>query len=1176
MHDRKTSRRNWIFLLLPLMFAFACTGLFGQANSNITGIVSDQSGAVIAGANITLTDSATGATKTTVSGETGLYEIAGLNSGIYNLSVIAKGFQTFLQNGIVVNISATFRVDPRMTVGSESTTVTVQADALTVQSDSNVVSTLINEQQITELATNGRNIVALATLGLGVSGNLPDSNTPTSVGSSFTISFNGLNQAHNIWLIDGGEAYDRGSGGKSSMMPSQDALGEFQVMASNYPPDYGISSGGTISMSLKRGSQAFHGTLWEFDRNDAIQAHNYFDKPGSKKPELRLNIFGGNVGGPLYIPNVYNTNKQRTFFFYNEEWRKIVQGSAPAGIHTIPASNYITSAQDFTYVAPAFNSGHQIVVPNPAPGTALAAAIAANGLVPGQPFPGNVVRANLLDPVALQFMSTGAIPKANVSGDLLSMSSKQPTKVREDLFRIDHNINDKWQLFGHYIGDSVSQTYATSMWSGDSYPTVGSNFSNPSWSSVIKLTGSLTPNVLVEAAFNFNGNKINISPSGPAYVKPSGWTGSSFFPPSGNALNRLPTIQLGSYGTQFDPWSQPWKNAAFDYAEVFGVSVTHGKHAMKFGGGYNRYIKNQQLFGNTNGNFNFADNWDTKLGKPTVSGLTGDSYIDFLMGLSTNYAQLQEQDIRHYVNQTVSAYAMDNWHVTNRLSVQYGIRYDALPHAWERNNYLASFDPRQYQTALAPSVDASTGAFCTAVTTNCPNVSAGLQTYKGAQFYLNGVTIAGQNGTPTGMTKNFYKTYMPRVGFSYDLTGNGKTILRSGFGTFFERMQGNDIYNIATAAPFSNTPSLNNVTFANPFLSWQTGAALSQAQLPVVPQGMTTLDPRYPAPGVAQYSLGIQREIVPSIVLASQYVGNVGWHQNVILPINEFPLSTSLATRQLAGDGKLTTAQSTLARTFPGYNNIREQTNQATTSYNSLQVGLRQQSRHGLSYEIDYTWSHQIDTQIGSADLTQVSNPFSLGYDKGSGNLDRRHILNLNYIYDIPLFAHSNGLTHSLLGGWTFSGTMIRSTGLPWAGNNAPGYGGSDTVGLGGDYTIRPDFNGKVQYPKARNSKGVYQWVSPSGFSAPVASWNGGPNLGFGNAHKDVVVGPGRTNFSTNLYKAFHITEGTRFELRAETFNTFNHTQFNAFRNNYSGSDFGEVSGVQDPRTFELGGKLIF
>src|SRR4029078_3459083 len=180
-----------------------------------------------------------------------------------------------------------------------------------------------------------------------------------------------------------------------------------------------------------------------------------------------------------------------------------------------------------------------------------------NGLTPGTPFPNNVIPANMfLDPAALQLMQVGAIPKANVDGDLLSMSSKQPTNVREELFRIDHNINDKWQLFGHYIGHSVSQAYASSMWSADSYPTVGSNFSNPSWSSVIKLTGSMTPNVLVEAAFNFDGNKINIQPPGTAFTKPSGWTGASFFPASANALNRLPTIQLGSYGTQFDPWSQ--------------------------------------------------------------------------------------------------------------------------------------------------------------------------------------------------------------------------------------------------------------------------------------------------------------------------------------------------------------------------------------------------------------------------------------------------------------------------------------------------------------------------------------------------------------------------------------------------------------------------------------------
>ncbi len=1173
MKSRKTSYR---LLLLPLLFALTCVGLFAQANSNITGIVSDQSGAVVPGAKVVLTEPATGAVKTTVTGETGLYEIAGLNAANYNMTVTAKGFQTFVQNGIVVNVSATFRVDPKLTVGAESTTVTVEANALTVQSDSNVVSTLINEQQITELATNGRNIVALATLGLGVSGNLPDSNTPTSVGSSFAISFNGLNQAHNIWLIDGGEAYDRGSGGKSSMMPSQDALGEFTVMASNYPPDYGISSGGTISMSIKRGTQAFHGTLWEFVRNDALQAHNYFDAPGANKPELRLNIFGGNLGGPLYIPHVYNDNKQRTFFFYNEEWRKIVQGSAPAGIHAIPDANFITSAQDFTYVAPAYNSGHQIVVPNPAPGTALAAAIAANGLTPGQPFPGNVVKANMLDPVSLQFMGVGGIPKANVSGDLISVSSKQPTNVREDLFRIDHNINDKWQLFGHYIGDSVSQTYATSMWSGDSYPTVGSNFSNPSWSSVVKLTGSLTPNVLLEAAFNFNGNKISIMPSGTAYEKPSGWTGQSFFPQTSAADNRLPSVNLNSYGTQFDPWSQPWKNAAMDYAEVFGLSVTHGKHGFKFGGGYNRYTKNQQIFGNKNGYFNFNDNWDTKANAPTTANLTGDSYIDFLMGLSTGYSQLQNQDIRHYVNQTVSAYAEDNWHISSRLSLQYGIRYDALPHAWERNNLLASFDPKQYQAGQAPTVDPSTGAFCTAVSATCANVSAGLQTYQGAQFYLNGVTIAGQNGTPTGMTKNYYQTVMPRLGFSYDVTGNGKTVLRGGFGEFFERMQGNDVYNIAAAAPFSNTPSLSNVSFANPFQSWQTGASLSSSALPVVPQGMTSIATNYPAPGVAQYSLGVQREIVPSLILMTQYVGNIGWHQNVIFPINPFPLSTDMATRKLAGAGKLTGAKTTMLRTFPGFNGINQESNIATSSYNSFQAGLRQQSRHGLSFEIDYTYAHEIDTQVGSSDLNTSTNPFNLKYDKGSGSLDRRQIFNANYVWQIPIYAHSKGLAHAILGGWELSGTLISEAGLPWAGNNAPSDGGSDTVGLGGNYTIRPNFSGTVKYPKARNAGGVYQWVAKDGFTQPVAAWDGGPNLGFGNAGRDIVVGPGRTNFNTNLYKSFAFTERAHFEFRAESYNTFNHTQFNNFHNNITGSDFGNVSGVQDPRTFELGGKLVF
>ena len=1166
------------FLILPLFFVLACAGAFAQANSEVTGIVTDQTGAVVGGAKITLTDPATGITKSTISDGTGLYDIAGLNAANYDLKVSAKGFQSYEQKGVVVDISRTFRVDIKLTIGAETQTVTVEADALAVQGDSNVVSTLINEQQITELATNGRNVVGLASLGLGVSGNLPDSNAPTSVGSSFAISFNGLNQAHNIWLIDGGEAYDRGSGGKMSMMPSQDALGEFQVLASNYPPDYGISSGGTVSMSIKSGTQKFNGEAWEFDRNDALDAYPYFSKvnsPATPNPELRYNVFGANLGGPVFIPHVYNSSRKRTFFFYNEEWRREIQGNSPSPINSIPSADLITSAQTFNYVLPAFNPstqvaagvGHQIFVPTTSDPTFNAKLMAA-GLTPGEAFPGNTIPASLLDSNALLFNTLKDIPAAtNQSNDTLTPpAGKIPTYVREDLFRIDHNINDKWQLFGHFIHDAVSQNYATVLWNSDNYPTVGSNFGNPSYSSTIKLTGSLTPNVLLEAAFNYDGNKIAILPvaeGGGSFAIPTGWNAGNYFTGQ-NAMNRLPNFTLSTFGTTWGPGSDPWTNGAEDYNEVFNLSWTKGPHQLKFGGGYNRYTKNQINGSSTEGSYTFGDGWT---GTAPSGLLTGDSYLDFLLGLSTSYSQADSDPIFHYVNNTVSAYAEDNWHVNTRLSLQYGIRYDELPHVWERNNRISNFNPSQYQSALAP-VFQSSGAFAA----NSP----GLQTVNGTQFYLNGITIAGQNGTPRGLVKNWYQTYQPRVGFSYDLSGNGKTVLRGGFGTFFERLQGNDIYDIAGGAPFENTPSATNVELTNPSYNWQAGAP---ASTPLFTQGPNSEMTYYPAPGVAQYSLGVQHEVARALILVTQYVGNLAWHQNAFIPINNDPLSTPMATREAQANGSLSTVAALEARTYVGFGGMNQISNVLTGSYNSFQVGLRQQDRHGLSFEVDYTYAHEIDDQVGSSDLNTSSNPWNLKYDKGSGSLDRRNILNINYTYKIPLFATASGLTHSILGGWEISGTAISESGLPWAGSNTPGSGYSDTVGLGGGYTNRANLAGKPNYVKGKATVGTnngYQWVSNAGFSQPTAAWNGGPNLGFGNEGRDAVVGPGRTNFTTSVYKSFAFTESARFELRADSFNTFNHTQFNAFNNTVSNGNFGFTTGTQDPREFEFGGKFIF
>jgi hypothetical protein len=1140
-------------------------GAFAQANSELTGIITDQSGAVVAGATVLLTDPATGFTKTTESGATGLYDINGLNPANYNLKVTAKGFQSFAQTGIPVNVSSTARIDIKLTVGTETQTVTVEADALAVQTDSNVISTLISSEQIDKIATENRNFAALAALGLGVSSALPDSNTPTSVAASFTISVNGLRQSHNIWLIDGGEADDRGGAGGMDIMPSQDAIAEFNMLTSNYPPDYGISSGATMSLSLKSGTQKFHGTLWEFNRTPAYNAKEPISQT---KTDIHYNIFGGNIGGPLFIPKVYNANHDKTFFFWNEEWRKILSGAGTSNNPTLPLADHPTLGTDLVYHAPGFASDTKLIVPK---ATAVSdpgflTTLTSLGLTPGQAFPNNTIPHQLFDANAILYLNSGIIPKPTTSDDKAIANVANPIDVRDDIVRIDHKFNDKWAILGHYMHDSVSQGYASPFlgWLWASYNTVTSNLSNPSNSAAIKMSGTINPNLLVEASINYDGNVINITNSALAN-KPQGWSQQPFFNNGSNNIVGVGGGWGGPYYVAEGMGSAPWHNAAQDYEPKADISYTSGKHAMKFGFSYNRYTKNQQLFGSVMGDTGFGS-------------LTNDAFMDMLLGLTSSYGQFLQGSIRHYVNQTPSAYAMDNWHVTPRLSLQIGLRYDALPHAWERGNYVSNFDPSIYYSSQQPKWN-SDGSM--------DPKGPGFQTYNGIPFYLNGIGQAGQNGYPRGLVVNDYNTLQPRVGFSEDLMGNGKTVLRGGFGTFFERMQGNDIYNAATTPPYAYNPSAGSVYFSTPNKSWVTGEA---AALPTFPSGITNLSRTYKAPAVAQFSLGVQREVMPSMVWVVQYVGNLAWHQNIERHINTYPLDTDMNIRCNAGDSSgnyagdvcpngqkpASLANANLYRTYQGWGTINQQENTTNGNYNGFQTGLRLQNRWGLSGEVDYTWSHEID--LTTYDLNQISNPWNLKYDKGSGALDRRNILSANYVYHLPFFTKSSGMTKMFLGGWELAGTILDQSGsLAETNGNNQGPQLSinyDSIGLGSagnGYSNRPNQSSKTHYLKQRN-----EWFDTSAFSAPVPAWLGGPNLGFGNARKDAIVGPGRVNFTTSLYKSFAFTERMHLELRFESYNTFNHFQGKGLNTSYGASQFGQITQAWDPRNLELGGKFVF
>ena len=452
--------------------------------------------------------------------------------------------------------------------------------------------------------------------------------------------------------------------------------------------------------------------------------------------------------------------------------------------------------------------------------------------------------------------------------------------------------------------------------------------------------------------------------------------------------------------------SAPWHNAAEDYEPKVDVSYTMGKHAMKFGFSYNRYTKNQQLFGDASGKY--TEKGDSSSNQytgtlylpqctPPSGGWTashkapsecvqGDAMMDMLLGVTGSYDQQRAQPIRHYVNQTPSVYVMDNWHVTPRLSLQLGVRYDALPQAWERQNLIANFNPAHYSAGLSPLWQTDGSMF---------DGGPGFQvmTIDGATapVYLNGIDLAGQGGTPKGLVSNKYGTVQPRIGFSEDVFGNGKTVIRGGFGTFFERMQGNLIYNSATVSPFAFDPSANQVYFSDPHTSNQTGAT---AATPFFPAGEYNMGEFLPGSGRGHVQPGhpARARAFDCCWSCNTWAISPGI-RNEYRHMNNFLLSTDPAVRAkggslssytnaggalvtLPGYGQGNTANNSNSfRAYQGYGDVTAMETNTNGSYNGLQAGVHIQNRWGLSGEVDYTWSHAIDIQSGDNSCC-VSNPW--------------------------------------------------------------------------------------------------------------------------------------------------------------------------------------------------------
>ena len=1148
-------------ILLVLCFALLSTAAHAQGNANIVGTVTDSSGAVLPNAQITITDASNGFVHTTTTNNTGNFSLPGLPNGTYQVTAEVPGFSKFVRNDVAVNVNETARVDVKLQPGEVSQSVTVEAQALQVQADTSDISQTIIGQQITNIATNGRNVLQLTELVPGAASNMPDFDSPGAQFQNRSIQFNGMRSDNNNWLIDGGEAYDRGGGGILLVSPSQDALEQFTITTSNYAADLGDSSGGMISMAIKSGTRQLHGAAWEYNRNDALDAYSYFLKqtPGAKKAELRYNAFGFNIGGPVE----FWSHKPRTFFFYNQEWRREINGGA---IHNlVPTAAMFGFGSSGTTVTnnPNMTGEGTIYVPQTTD-PAMLAKFTALGLTPGQPFPKDQIPLSLVDPTAKAYLAAGyMLPPNDAAGQYYNSSANTDTFYHEEIARVDHQFSDKFTVFGHFIHDSLSQGAPTVAWTGNTYPTIGSLENVPSWAAVVHAAYNISPTLLEEASYNENGNNILITNTNQWHT-PSGFTTTPLFP-TANTINKVPGIDFngGQIGVNMDNGNWPWTNTWRSNQYKDDLSWTRGAHNFKFGFAWLHTHKNQEIFTDTAGTYQFNGN------ATAGGGNNGVGLADFLLGDASNFNQAQTQDAVSISFNTIDAYAVDDWRITHRLTLNLGIRWEALPHAFDTNNRMSNFYPSLWVPANAAQFTSPTSG---ALNTNGP----GFTTVSGTslptvRFYMNGIGLAGRNGIPQGLTDNHNLNFAPRLGFAYDLMGNQKTILRGGAGMFYERNAGNEEYNAGANVPFSNSASTNFVYTDNPAVSYANGQSAGLA--PTTPQGFTGVQKTLPISTVYQYNLGIQQQLKNNVVATLAYVGNNSAHLSQTVDINTLPLNDIKDRTNVCGTacGGVSGTDADYFRQYVGFTSINLVEDEGNSHYEGLQATVRATAFHDLTMGLAYTYSHVwdlIDAQL----FNNIDDPFNPRYQYGTAGFDRRHIAVLNFDYILPIFAHSDGFAHKVIGGWTISGVSTMESGNPLSIN-----AGTNTLGLSGSTTDHAALaGGKITYPHT-----VTQW-----FNAVGAVQQPAP-LVFGNAPKNFIKGPGRDAWNLSLFKDFRFNERAGVQFKAESFNTWNHTQFTGVNTGvlngtlgtgagaYNSTE-GAVNGVADPRVFQLGAKGYF
>jgi hypothetical protein len=1088
-------------------------------SGTILGSVQDTTGAAIRGATVTATAPAVGIKRTVSSSGNGTFSLPNLDGATYDLTVSAKGFESQTKTGIILSSADKLNAGVfTLKVGSESATVTVDADSgqLQLQANSGERSDLITGKQLNDIALNGRNVLDLLRTIPGVAG--LSTFGVSSTGGLTAYSVNGTRTNEHEFTIDGASNVDTGDNGGTQVTINTDAIAEVKVLTSNYQAEFGKAGGGSIIVTSRGGTNQFHGNIHFFHRNEGLDANNWLsDKNHIAKQKYRLNTIGAQIGGPILHNKLY-------FFYSNEFFRQLQPGS----ISTYRVPTNLERSGDFSQSKD--SSGNAIQIYNPNTGTQF-----ANNMIN----PALLTAAQQANYTQIQNILK-LYPQPNVTGantynrqDPLSFDHPRS----EYIGRVDYQISQSERLFVRYIKNVDVQTgpvgsFGGLFCAGSLQFAGGCTDKQPGWNFSADLTSTLRSNLLNEvnigpsvyrsdiAGVNGNisvgANNINL----PLLYPVTASTSIPDFGFSGNGQS-YPSTYFGA-----TPWHQA--NTTIDAND--NLTWLKHSHTMKFGVFYQRARKDQIAYGNANGSFSFNANCTGPAGCATgTTSFNGSPFASALVGQFSGFNQSSARPTGFFRYNQTEFYAQDTWQISPRLTLDYGMRFASIPPQYDAKNQVALFTPSTYVAGSAVQINPTSGNIVTPITGTL----------------LTGETYAANGTLPKGGWNGTGILFEPRVGFAWDFVGDHKTVLRGGFGSSHDREQGNLIFNTV----FSNPAVVTSPSFSNANI---TSIPTAQANAPGVLSNIVGADKSGQVPVVWSFSLGVQREIGKGITLDLAYVGTQGRHLVTDRNINSIPYGTTFTKAaqdpsQYTGgvvpnvepnlppeyaaagynfSGRYAYQMNYLAP-YHGYGQMDYYKFDGTSNYNSLQLSVQRRFTRTLTFGGAYTWAKNLTTSGADQSYVDPFNPRKYSY--GEPTYERRNVLAINYVYDLPKVAH-----------------MLRAPG--WVGYVTDGYqlsGFADAQGgqpvRNAQYLPANQVDGGSQYSK---TPPYYTGVDNKGnLLVPVIG--AAPDLGAPGSLRQ----GGLVTWDSSIFKNFAFgdsSKGRSIQLRGEFFNVLNHPNFSS------------------------------